>query len=58
MHACRISENWTPCAVGAAILGMVFFKEPATAARILCIVAIVGGILGLELLHTTSPSAT
>ena len=50
---------WTGIgAVGAAILGMVFFKEPATAARILCIVAIVGGILGLKLLHTTSPSAT
>jgi len=44
---------WTGIgAVGAAILGMVFFKEPATAARILCIVAIIGGILGLKLLHT------
>ncbi|MEY2685930.1 MAG: hypothetical protein RL375_128 [Pseudomonadota bacterium] len=43
---------WTGIgAVGAAILGMVLFKEPATAARILCIVAIVGGILGLKLLH-------
>jgi quaternary ammonium compound-resistance protein SugE len=38
-------------AVGAAVLGMVLFKEPATAARILCILAIVGGILGLKLLH-------
>ena len=36
---------------GAAVLGMVFFKEPATAARILCIAAIVGGIVGLKLLH-------
>jgi quaternary ammonium compound-resistance protein SugE len=46
---------WTGIgAVGAAILGMVFFKEPATAARILCIVAIVGGILGLKLLHSAS----
>ena len=44
---------WTGIgAVGAAILGMVFFQEPATAARILCIAAIVGGILGLKLLHT------
>ncbi len=43
---------WTGIgAVGAAILGMVFFKEPATAARILCIAAIVGGILGLKVLH-------
>ena len=38
-------------AVGAAVLGVVLFKEPATAARILCILAIVGGILGLKLLH-------
>ena len=43
---------WTGIgAVGAAVLGMVLFKEPATAARILCILAIVGGILGLKLLH-------
>jgi len=47
---------WTGIgAVGAAILGMVFFKEPATVARILCIAAIVGGILGLKLLHPASP---
>jgi quaternary ammonium compound-resistance protein SugE len=44
---------WTGIgAVGAAVLGIVFFKEPATAARILCIAAIVGGIIGLKLLHT------
>ena len=43
---------WTGIgAVGAAILGMVLFKEPATAARILCIAAIVGGIVGLKVLH-------
>ena len=29
-------------------------KEPATAARIACIIAIVGGIVGLKLLHNTS----
>ncbi len=47
---------WTGIgAVGAAVVGMLFFKEPATAARILCIAAIVGGILGLKFLHT-SPS--
>lgn len=46
---------WTGIgAVGAAVLGMVLFKEPATAARIICILAIVGGILGLKLLHTSS----
>jgi quaternary ammonium compound-resistance protein SugE len=44
---------WTGIgAVGAAVLGMVLFKEPATLARIACILAIVGGILGLKLLHT------
>jgi quaternary ammonium compound-resistance protein SugE len=43
---------WTGIgAVGAAVLGMVLFKEPASAARIVCILAIVGGILGLKVLH-------
>jgi len=43
---------WTGIgAVGAAILGIVFFKEPATAARIACIALIVAGILGLKVLH-------
>ena len=43
---------WTGIgAVGAAVLGMVIFKEPATAARIICMAAIVGGIVGLKLLH-------
>ncbi len=43
---------WTGIgAVGAAIFGMVIFKEPASAARILCIAAIVGGILGLKFLN-------
>lgn len=49
---------WTGIgAVGAAIMGMLFFKEPATAARILCIAAIVGGILGLKLLHAPGGGA-
>jgi len=39
---------------GAALLGMLFFKEPFTPARILCIMAIVAGIVGLRVLHTTS----
>lgn len=38
-------------AAGAAVLGMLLFKEPATAARIVCIVLIVAGVLGLKLLH-------
>ena len=34
--------------VGTAILGMILFKEPATAMRITCIALIVAGILGLK----------
>jgi quaternary ammonium compound-resistance protein SugE len=42
---------WTGIgAVGAAVLGMILFKEPATVARIVCIVLIVGGIAGLKFL--------
>ena len=41
---------WTGIgAVGTAILGIVLFAEPATAARLLCIGLIVAGILGLKL---------
>jgi quaternary ammonium compound-resistance protein SugE len=41
---------WTGIgAVGAAIMGMVIYKEPATAARLLCILLIVAGIAGLKL---------
>lgn len=48
---------WTGIgAVGAALLGMLIFKEPATAGRIVCILAIVGGILGLKLLHSNTGS--
>ena len=40
---------WTGIgAVGTAILGMVLFNEPRDLARILCIVLIVAGILGLK----------
>ncbi len=43
---------WTGIgAVGAAALGMALFNEPATLARIGCILLIVAGILGLKLLH-------
>ena len=35
--------------VGTAILGMILFREPATAARLLCIGLIVSGIVGLKL---------
>jgi quaternary ammonium compound-resistance protein SugE len=43
---------WTGIGVvGAAVLGIVLFKEPATAARIACIALIVAGIVGLKLLE-------
>lgn len=37
-------------AAGTALLGMLIFKEPATVARLLCIAAIVAGVIGLKLL--------
>ncbi|MBP2303140.1 quaternary ammonium compound efflux SMR transporter SugE [Azospirillum picis] len=37
--------------VGTAVLGMLLFGEPAGALRLLCVAAIVGGIVGLKLLH-------
>lgn len=40
--------------VGAALIGVLFFNEPATAGRIACIGLIVTGIIGLKLL---TPSA-
>jgi quaternary ammonium compound-resistance protein SugE len=41
---------WTGIgAVGAAILGIVLFNEPASASRIACIALIVLGIVGLKL---------
>jgi quaternary ammonium compound-resistance protein SugE len=41
---------WTGIgAVGTALLGIALFGEPATAARLFCIVVIVAGIVGLKL---------
>lgn len=34
--------------VGAALLGMILFQEPATAIRLACIALIVTGIMGLK----------
>jgi quaternary ammonium compound-resistance protein SugE len=46
---------WTGIgAVGAAILGVVIYKEPATLARLLCILLIVAGIVGLKLQSTSA----
>ena len=40
---------WTGVgAIGTAIVGIVLFKEPATAARLVCLGLIVAGILGLK----------
>jgi quaternary ammonium compound-resistance protein SugE len=36
--------------VGTAILGIALFREPATAARLMCIALIVVGIVGLKVL--------
>lgn len=41
---------WTGIgAVGTAVAGSLLFKEPATAARLVCMVLIVAGIAGLKL---------
>lgn len=44
---------WTGVgAVGTAIVGIILFKEPATAARLVCLGLIVAGILGLKVFST------
>ncbi len=41
---------WTGIgAVGTALFGILVLKEPATAARLVCLCMIVAGILGLKL---------
>lgn len=46
---------WTGVgAVGTAIVGIVLFKEPATAARLVCLGLIVAGILGLKVFSAGS----
>lgn len=35
--------------VGTAVLGIILFREPATAARLVCIALILTGIVGLKL---------
>lgn len=41
---------WTGIgAVGTATLGMLLFDEPATVARIVCMIMVVGGIAGLKI---------
>jgi quaternary ammonium compound-resistance protein SugE len=38
-------------AVGTALFGMAVLREPVSAARIVCLVLIVGGVVGLKFLH-------
>lgn len=38
-------------AVGTAVLGMALFDEPRDAARMLCLVLIVAGVIGLKFLE-------
>jgi len=46
---------WTGIgAVGTAVVGILVFKEPATAARLACLALIVAGILGLKLFTPAS----
>ena len=48
---------WTGIgAVGTALFGVLVLKEPATAARLVCLGLIVAGILGLKL-FTPAPGA-
>lgn len=47
---------WTGIgSVGTAVLGIVLFREPATALRLACIALIVAGIVGLKI--TSGPPA-
>ena len=42
---------WTRIgAVGTVLMGIWLFNEPATLARVLCLLLIIGGILGLKLI--------
>lgn len=45
---------WTGIgAVGTALIGIFVFGEPRTAARLVCIVLIVAGIVGLKLTNSS-----
>jgi quaternary ammonium compound-resistance protein SugE len=38
-------------AVGAVLYGMAVLGEPVTALRLLCLAAVVGGVVGLKFVH-------
>jgi len=40
--------------VGTVVLGMILFKDPATAGRMACIALIIAGIAGLKILTPTA----
>ena len=45
------SAVWTGIgAVGTVLMGIWLFNEPATLARVLCLLLIIGGILGLKVI--------
>ena len=47
---------WTGIgSVGTAVLGIILFREPATAMRLVCIGLIVAGIVGLKVASSTPP---
>lgn len=49
---------WTGIgAVGTALFGILVLKEPATAARLVCLCLIVAGILGLKLFSPPGASS-
>jgi len=48
---------WTGIgAVGTFLIGLLLFKEPATAARFLCVGLIAVGIIGLKLVSGAAPA--
>lgn len=49
--------TWTGIGtVGTAVLGIVLFREPATALRMVCMALIVAGIIGLRLASASPDS--
>jgi quaternary ammonium compound-resistance protein SugE len=40
------------CTIGTVIFGIVYFAEPATAARMFCVLLILSGSVGLKLVST------
>jgi len=45
---------WTGIgAIGTALIGLLIFDEPRTAARLVCILLIVAGVVGLKLASPT-----